>query len=117
VKPVLVISARDNVATALVPLAPGTSLDLNGTAVLVRDQIPSGHKVAIAAIAAGEAVIKYGSPIGVASTDIGPGAHVHVHNVASNRGRGDLSANPAPAEERAAPRLAEPPADAESLEK
>jgi altronate dehydratase len=91
VKSVLVISARDNVATALVPLDAGTRLDLDGTTVVVCDVIPTGHKVAITSIRAGEAVIKYGSPIGVASADIALGAHVHIHNVASNRGRGDLS--------------------------
>jgi hypothetical protein len=36
-------------------------------------------------------VIKYGSPIGSASQAIAAGAHVHTHNVASTRGRGDLS--------------------------
>jgi len=40
-------------------------------------------------VAAGEPVLKYGSPIGVASEDIPEGAHVHIHNLSSNRGRGD----------------------------
>ena len=35
-------------------------------------------------------MIKYGSPIGTASAVIAAGAHVHTHNVASSRGRGDL---------------------------
>jgi hypothetical protein len=35
--------------------------------------------------------VKYGSPIGHASSDIAAGAHVHTHNVASDRGRGDLA--------------------------
>ena len=104
-KAALVISERDNVATALQPLDSGRVLDLGGVAVTVRDAIPSGHKVAIRAIAQGEPVIKYGSPIGTATTDIAPGAHVHTHNVASGRGRGDLDETEAPA----APRLAEPP--------
>jgi len=46
----------------------------------------------VCAIRAGEAVVKYGSPIGTASADIAAGAHVHTHNVASARGRGDLAA-------------------------
>ena len=45
-------------------------------------------------IAVGEPVIKYGSPIGIATSDIQPGAHVHTHNVASTRGRGDLASAP-----------------------
>jgi hypothetical protein len=87
----LVISDRDNVATALEPLEPGRRLELAGATVLVRDRIPSGHKVAITAIAAGRDVIKYGSPIGTALVDIPAGAHAHTHNVASARGRGDLA--------------------------
>jgi altronate dehydratase len=104
-KAALVISDRDNVATALQPLENGRVLAVAGESVTVREAIPSGHKVAIRAIAAGEPVIKYGSPIGTATADIAPGAHVHTHNVASGRGRGDLVESASPAE----PRLAEPP--------
>jgi len=103
-KAVLVISERDNVATALEPLDAGRVLDVNGASITTVEAIASGHKVALRAIVAGEAVIKYGSPIGLASADITAGAHVHTHNVSSSRGRGDLGAPPAPAE----PRLAEP---------
>jgi hypothetical protein len=104
---VLVISERDNVATALETLEPGRRLEVNGGSLVVRDPIPSGHKIALVAIGAGDAVVKYGSPIGMASADILPGAHVHTHNVSSNRGRGDL---PVAAPELQ-PRLAEPPDD------
>ena len=45
-------------------------------------------------------VIKYGSPIGVATATIPPGAHVHTHNVASARGRGDLAPHRACGSER-----------------
>ena len=86
----LVISDRDNVATALESLAPGRTLQLAGQSVLVGELIPPGHKLAIRPISAGEPVIKYGSPIGTASVDIPAGTHVHTHNVASGRGRGDL---------------------------
>jgi hypothetical protein len=92
VKPALVISERDNVATALEMLEPGRTLELAAGRVVVRDRIPPGHKVAIAAIAPGEQVRKYGSAIGTATAGIAPGAHVHTHNVASARGRGDLGA-------------------------
>lgn len=106
-KSVLVISERDNVATALEALEAGRGLDVRGSTITVREPIPRGHKIALSAIAAGQAVMKYGSPIGLASADIPPGAHVHIHNVSSSRGRGDLGAPDAPAE----PRLAEPPED------
>lgn len=46
-----------------------------------RDEICAGHKIALKDIKAGEKVIKYGFPIGVASSDIKKGDWVHVHNV------------------------------------
>ncbi len=103
-KPILVISDRDNVATALEPLQPGRRLEVQGTTLEVADVIPSGHKIALRPIPAGAEVIKYGSPIGTATGDIAPGSHVHTHNVASSRGRGDLAPVLVPE-----PRLAEPP--------
>jgi altronate dehydratase len=101
---VLVISARDNVATALETLEPGREIHAGEFSLTAIEPIPRGHKIALRAIAAGEAVIKYGSSIGNASTDIAAGAHVHIHNVASARGRGDLTAR---ADSIA--RIAEPP--------
>jgi altronate dehydratase small subunit len=86
----IVISARDNVATALEPLAVGQIIEAGDAAVTVVEAIPRGHKIALRPIPAGEAVVKYGSAIGTASSAIAPGAHVHTHNVASTRGRGDL---------------------------
>jgi hypothetical protein len=91
--PALVISARDNVATALEMLEPGRALELGARRVVVRDRIPPGHKVAIEPIASGQEVRKYGSAIGTALADIAVGAHVHTHNVGSGRGRGDLAAD------------------------
>ncbi len=104
-KAALVISEHDNVATALQPLEPGGRLDLAGGTLTIAENIPSGHKVALRDIDAGEPVVKYGSPIGLASAAIRAGAHVHTHNLASSRGRGDLVQGVASAE----PRLAEPP--------
>lgn len=106
-KEVLVISDRDNVATALVPLDAGRTLEVGGLTITATDGIPAGHKVALRAIAAGEPIVKYGSPIGLASAPIQPGAHVHTHNLASSRGRGDLGVPPL----EPAARLAEPPDD------
>ena len=100
---VIVISAADNVATALEALAPGQAVS---DGVVVGEAIPRGHKVALRTIAAGAPVIKYGSSIGTATAEIPAGAHVHTHNVASTRGRGDLAASGT-----AAPRLAEPADD------
>ena len=42
-----------------------------------RRDIPLGHKIALAPVAAGEKVIKYNVPIGNATQDIPLGDHVH----------------------------------------
>ena len=106
----LIISDRDNVATALELVAAGRRLTLGRTTVVAIEAIPSGHKIALVDIPAGEPVVKYGSPIGAATAAIAAGAHVHTHNLSSARGRGDLG-QPLVAPE-AGGRLAEPP-DAE----
>ncbi len=71
------IDARDNVAVALCPLAKGSA----AAGVVLRQDIPQAHKLALRPVAAGEAVIKYGYPIGIATADIAAGEHVHTHNL------------------------------------
>jgi altronate dehydratase len=93
----IVISAHDNVATALDAIEAGEAVAAGGTTVTALNPIPRGHKIALRAIPAGAHVVKYGNPIGTASEAIAPGAHVHTHNVGSDRGRGDLvPRSPAP---------------------
>ncbi len=101
----LVITPRDNVATALEALDAGRIIEVGGRRISVLEATPRGHKIALVAIRAGEPVLKYGSTIGTASVNIEAGAHVHTHNLASGRGRGDLH----PEVEASAPRIAEPP--------
>ncbi len=71
------LDPADNVVTATRVLAPGSAVE----GVTLSGPVPSGHKVAARAIAAGEAVRKYAQVIGYASEDIAPGDHVHTHNV------------------------------------
>ena len=89
--PAIVISPEDNVATALEALETGQTIQAGSATVQVAETIPRGHKVALLPIHAGAVIVKYGSPIGHASSDIAAGAHVHTHNVSSDRGRGDLA--------------------------
>jgi altronate dehydratase len=89
VNPAIAISEQDNVATALEALEAGRVLEIAGQRITVATAIPRGHKIALRSIGSGEAVIKYGSPIGTATAAIAPGMHVHTHNVESARGRGD----------------------------
>ena len=57
--------------------------------IVLLEEIPPGHKVARKDIPAGDAVVKYGSPIGTATDAIARGAWVHVHNVATRLGDED----------------------------
>ena len=80
----LKIHPDDNVIVALTAIPAGT--EVFGTAA--REEIPAGHKMAIRAIDAGGAVIKYGSPIGYAKEAIPAGTWIHTHNLKT--GLGDL---------------------------
>ena len=50
----------------------------------VEVNIEDGHKYALCDIKSGENIIKYGQPIGHATSDIKAGEHVHTHNVKTN---------------------------------
>ena len=90
----IVIKEDDNVATALRDLAAGETVSVGVgeamVAVAVVDAITFGHKFAMRDIAAGEDILKYGEVIGRATAGIPAGAHAHVQNIESLRGRGDL---------------------------
>lgn len=87
-KTYLKIHPDDLVAVALAPLSAGTVVEIQDQTVTLKEDIPQGHKFALADIRAGKLVIKYGSPIGVAKEDISCGAWVHTHNIKT--GLGDL---------------------------
>ena len=97
-KTAIVITDRDNVATALGALEAGLPVTIDARVVTPRQRIPPGHKIALATIAAGDPVVKYGQPIGLATAPIQVGDHVHTHNLSSTRGRGDLTGVPLPDE-------------------
>ncbi len=78
------LSPDDNVCTAAGPLEPGEIVLFRGQPLRVADRIPTGHKLAVVPIAAGQRVRKYGAPIGTATCDIQPGQHVHTHNLKSD---------------------------------
>ena len=75
------ITARDMVAVALKPLKAGETVSCGDEAITLKEDLPMGHKAALREIRKGEAVIKYGYPIGEATEDIPAGAHVHTHNL------------------------------------
>jgi altronate hydrolase len=78
----LVLHPEDNVGTVLTKVPADARVPLAGGDLLCAGEIPSGHKVALRAIAADEPIRKYGQIIGFAGRRIEKGEHVHVHNVA-----------------------------------
>ena len=76
------IHPDDNVATLLGDGADAATIIGEGE-VALNETIALGHKVAVADIAAGEAVVKFGIPIGHASAAIRKGDWVHLHNCVS----------------------------------
>ena len=78
------LAEGDNVLILASSIAAGTVLTVNGQEVVLQNDLSLGHKIAGRDIQAGEIILKYAFPIGVATMDIPAGAHVHMHNVASN---------------------------------
>lgn len=78
----------DNVATLLDDALPGIVQCLGSTNVTGElkaiENIQCGHKIALAEIASGQAIIKFGARIGYAKQPISRGAWVHLHNLASD---------------------------------
>lgn len=88
----IVMQRQDNIATVLDEVTPGDRLqvkDADGTetgTLVALEKISFAHKIAVAPIANGEALYKYGQIIGRATADIVQGGYVHVHNVKSIKG-------------------------------
>lgn len=80
------IHPSDLVAVALTPLSAGAKIQAGEQTVTLLEDIPQGHKFALSAIPAGNPIIKYGNPIGVAKQDIPTGGWVHVHNIKTGLG-------------------------------
>lgn len=81
-KRILKINKADNVAVTLVDgVKAGEVWSEGDERVTLKEDIARGHKFALRNIAEGEAVIKYGYPIGVATKDIAAGEWIHSHNL------------------------------------
>ena len=59
--------------------------DNQRTSVTARQDIPIGHKIALADLAIGDTVIKYGVDIGKVVAPIKTGEQAHVHNIKTKR--------------------------------
>jgi (2R)-sulfolactate sulfo-lyase subunit alpha len=89
---VLAHSPKDNVAVVVVEgLTAGTEAfgvvtENNASfTVTVQQDIPIGHKVALADLKDGDTAIKYGQDVGRFVRNVKQGEHVHVHNLKTKR--------------------------------
>jgi (2R)-sulfolactate sulfo-lyase subunit alpha len=53
--------------------------------LVAKQDVPIGHKVALADLKQGDTVIKYGEDIGRLIAAVATGEHVHVHNLKTKR--------------------------------
>ena len=93
-KGILLHEADDDVGVATMDLAAGEvvqALTLEGEPVIeveLVDDVPLAHKVAVRAMGANRDVVEYGRAIGSSTNAIVIGAHVHTHNLQSQRWSG-----------------------------
>lgn len=80
------IHPGDKAAVALQPLPIHQSLMVDGQEIILKEDIPQGHKFALCHISKGEQVIKYGAPIGIATCEIEKGSWIHTHNMKTGLG-------------------------------
>lgn len=80
----IILAHADNVGVALRDIAAGArAQDSQGKGLTAEEAIPQGHKIALAAIAAGQPIVRFSMPVGTATRPIAAGALVHIHNVTS----------------------------------
>ena len=71
------LNPGDNLVVALADLPQGEKVE----GIVLPAPVPRGHKIATAPITPGAQVIRYGQIIGIATTAIAPGEHIHSHNL------------------------------------
>ena len=87
----LIHAQGDQVGVAVEDIKPGENSEGvymdSGKRISVtsKDPVPLGHKIALVNLKKGDKVIEYGEQIGAVTQDIPVGAHVHVHNIRTQR--------------------------------
>ena len=78
----LILNELDNVGVASDSVQTGQKISLPGVeSMIINQDVPASHKIAICDIDEGEAVIRYGESIGRAAEKIPRGSWVHTHNL------------------------------------
>ncbi|MDC0611998.1 altronate dehydratase family protein [Vibrio sp.] len=78
------IHPNDNVAVALKDLSAGSELSVAGQTVVLQQDVPQAHKVALVDLQPNELVVKYGYPIAHVLEPVAVGQHLSQHNLKTN---------------------------------
>ena len=76
----IIINPSDNVAVALTDLKAGEA----ACGVVLRHDVPRGHKIVLRDLRAGENVVKYGFPIGHVTRDVAAGEMIDHNSIKTN---------------------------------
>jgi altronate hydrolase len=91
------INPADNVAVAVEKLSAGERLTVDDDVIVLHDDVPAGHKIALRNFALNDNIIKYGLPVGHASKAIARGELINEKNIKTNlEGILEYSYNPLP---------------------
>ncbi|PIA80252.1 altronate hydrolase [Gaetbulibacter sp. 4G1] len=77
----LIISPKDNVSVALVSIKKGENFSVNGSNIVITDDIPVKHKFALESLDVGDIVTMYGVPVGKAIKSIEEGGLITTENL------------------------------------
>lgn len=89
----VLLHASDNVCVATRDLPAGTRLQIGTRAITLNEPVRMGHKISLAAVAAGQPFVKYGQTIGFAERAVEPGQWVHSHNLTAGQFARDYRAS------------------------
>ena len=78
---------QDTVALATADLKKGETVVVDGQSIVLLDDIPNAHKIALKDFETGEAIRKYDNIIGCASRPIQKGEWIHEHNEVTGLGK------------------------------
>ena len=78
------INPADNVAVAITPLKSGETITVDGQDIVLKTDIPAGHKVTLTDFNEGDNIIKYGYPIGHATKHVPQGSWISEKEIKTN---------------------------------
>ena len=89
---IIIHDEKDNVGVVVIEkINPGQDCNCwimendKSVSIQSKDEIPLGHKIAMADLNEGDTILKYGHDIGKVVKNIKKGEHVHVHNVKTKK--------------------------------